>query len=452
MPEDQRRLVKDEDAAWTEFRSQSTEIFVLSFGYVMTGRREFADKARDLMLAYAAYDMWGPPKADHDIDLVASMPLSAMAVGYDWCYDALTDAQRQTLRQAMLKHAAIFAKASTGQEMAGYAYPWWFNHEFQNHGWVNYSGLGLAALAMLDEEPSAKDLLQPALKFYRGLFKKLSPDGSWHEGCGYWAYGLTWGLMFTEALRSRTGESVVDGDWPRNTVNWRLYMDIPDFQHNTLQFDDGPDDHSGWMAPYYLLARLVAQYGDGYAQTFLQNEAKTIDAQRHGDGHSFAGFAFLWYDPAVKPKALDDLPRRKSFPDGGYAVMRGGWAPTPPCWASAAPRRAAGRWSTAGRCSTATPLGTRTPTPTRCSSSPTAISWPSTPAATTTPRRPATTRYCSTAWARPATTATGGSSRRSPARSSISRPGRTGATSWARRPGRTPRPWGSSGSSGTSSR
>jgi hypothetical protein len=325
--ENQRRQQKDQERAWIDFRSQSTDLIPLSFAYLMTGERKYADSARQLMMDYVGYQTWGATnaKGEIEIDLTAAQTLGSLALGYDWCYDALGEPDRQAVRQAMLKYARLLALDSTGQERTGYVYPWWWNHEFQNHGWVNYSGLGMACLAMMDEEPEAGTLIAPAVKFYRGLYGKLGPDGAWHEGAGYWAFGLMAGLMYIDSLKTKCGESLYDAAWLRNTSAWRIYMDVPDFDRNCLQFDDGPEDHGAWMAPYYLLRRLGAQFRDGYAYALCDREEKAIDSHRKGDGHSYGALAFVWYDPSVTPKALSELPRRKQFTDGGYAVFRTGW-------------------------------------------------------------------------------------------------------------------------------
>lgn len=325
--EKERRQAKDQETAWIDFRSQSTDLIPLSFAYLMTGERKYADAARTLMMDYVGYQTWGEitAKGDIVIDLTAGQTLDNMALAYDWCYDALNDQDRQAIRQAMLKYARLLALDATGQERPGYGYAWWWNHEFQNHGWVNYSGLGMACLAMIDEEPEARTLIAPAMKFYRGLYGKLGPDGAWHEGPGYWAFGLVAGLIFTDSLKSKTGESLYTGDWLKNTATWRMYMDVPDFDRNCLQYDDFPYDHGAWMAPYYLLRRLGAEFRDGYAYAYCDREEEAIDSHRHGDGHAYGALGFVWYDPSVTPKPLSELPRRKQFADGGYAVFRTGW-------------------------------------------------------------------------------------------------------------------------------
>jgi hypothetical protein len=180
--ENQRRQQKDQERAWIDFRSQSIDLIPLSFAYLMTGEKKYADAARQLMMDYVGYQTWGTinAKGEIEIDLTAAQTLGSLALAYDWCYNALGEPDRQTVRQAMLKYARLLALDSTGQERTGYVYPWWWNHEYQNHGWVNYSGLGMACLAMMDEEPEARTLIAPAVKFYRGLYGKLGPDGAWH--------------------------------------------------------------------------------------------------------------------------------------------------------------------------------------------------------------------------------------------------------------------------------
>ena len=67
----------------------------LSAAYRFTGKQSYLQRAEKEMLAAAAFSDWNP---SHFLD-VAEMT-AALAIGYDWLYDGLSNATRPTIRQA----------------------------------------------------------------------------------------------------------------------------------------------------------------------------------------------------------------------------------------------------------------------------------------------------------------------------------------------------------------
>jgi len=70
----------------------------LSAAYRFTGKQSYLRRAEKEMLAAAAFSDWNP---SHFLD-VAEMT-AALAIGYDWLYDGLSNASRQTIRLAILE-------------------------------------------------------------------------------------------------------------------------------------------------------------------------------------------------------------------------------------------------------------------------------------------------------------------------------------------------------------
>lgn len=64
----------------------------------MTGDDQFKERAEQEMLAAAAFPDWNP---SHFLD-VGEMT-AALAIGYDWLYDALPPASRAIIRQAIVE-------------------------------------------------------------------------------------------------------------------------------------------------------------------------------------------------------------------------------------------------------------------------------------------------------------------------------------------------------------
>ena len=94
-----------------------------------------------------------------------------LAVTYDWLYPALTKAQRDRIRGALLSNAVLLVRGN-------YDYHWWANAYRCNWCGICFGGFGVACLALLTENPELVDgiaeLLRAAAAYAAGGMKALS--------------------------------------------------------------------------------------------------------------------------------------------------------------------------------------------------------------------------------------------------------------------------------------
>ncbi len=164
-------------------------VLTLAMAYHLTGDTEHVERCRTEMLAASRFSDWNP---SHFLD-VAEMTL-ALAVGYDWLYDQLDEATRAEIR------AAIVEK--------GVSLPF----ETRHNGWVNahnnwgqvcHGGLTAGALAVMEDEPDlAARTVHNALHHVTRSMESYSPNGSYPEGPGYWAYGTSYNVVLIAALEA----------------------------------------------------------------------------------------------------------------------------------------------------------------------------------------------------------------------------------------------------------
>ncbi len=166
----------------------------LVLAYRSTGDTAFAYRAEQELLAAAAFSDWNP---DHFLD-VAEMA-AALAIGYDWLFDALPAPSRAAIRAALVEKALrpglAFAATNRGWPVAE-----------NNWNQVCWSGLALAALAVADEEPElARETLSAARTHLGHGLAPYAPDGVYPEGPGYWGYGTTYTVLLLAALETALG-------------------------------------------------------------------------------------------------------------------------------------------------------------------------------------------------------------------------------------------------------
>src|SRR5262249_16281651 len=73
-------------------------VMTLAMAFHLPGKKQYADRGRQEMLAAARFSDWNP---SHFLD-VAEMTCG-LAIGYDWLYDQLDDGNRREIRAAIVE-------------------------------------------------------------------------------------------------------------------------------------------------------------------------------------------------------------------------------------------------------------------------------------------------------------------------------------------------------------
>ncbi len=172
-------------------REAVRRIQLYCFAYRVTGEKVFLDRAQTELLNLAAFKDWNP---SHFLD-VAEMT-TAVALGYDWLFDALPATTRATLKQAIIEKGI----------RPGLAVKKGWVTTINNWNQVCFGGLTLGALAIADENPEiAREILARAQKNISYGLKSYVPSGIYPEGPGYWGYGTTYQVVMISALQTALG-------------------------------------------------------------------------------------------------------------------------------------------------------------------------------------------------------------------------------------------------------
>jgi len=162
----------------------------LSAAYRLTQQRAYLERAEKELLAASGFSDWHP---SHFLD-VAEMT-AALAIGYDWLYDDLSEESRQAIGGAILEKGLKPSLKHTG---------WVRGHNNWNQ--VCNGGITVGALAIMEEEPElAQSLVHRAINGVQAVMKYYEPDGAYPEGPGYWVYGTSYNVILLAALESVLG-------------------------------------------------------------------------------------------------------------------------------------------------------------------------------------------------------------------------------------------------------
>ena len=165
---------------------------ILAMAYHLTGDLRHVRRCEREMLAVAEFDDFNP---SHFLD-VAEMTF-ALAIGYDWLYDQLDEASRETIRTAIIEK--------------GVELPFTTRHKgwvrsTNNWGQVCHGGLTAGALAVMEHEPKlAAKTVHNALHNVTQSMRSYEPNGSYPEGPGYWSYGTGYNVVLIGLIESVLG-------------------------------------------------------------------------------------------------------------------------------------------------------------------------------------------------------------------------------------------------------
>lgn len=173
-------------------REALRRLFFLSYAYRISGQDKYLKRAEQEMLTIAAFSDWNP---SHFLD-VGEMTM-AMAIGYDWLYDGLSETSRTQIKAA-IRQKGIDASLVPSQNS-------WLK---ASHNWnqVCNAGMVFGAMAVYEDDPTlAKSIINRAIDSVVLPMGDYAPDGAYPEGYSYWGYGTSFNVMLVSALETLFG-------------------------------------------------------------------------------------------------------------------------------------------------------------------------------------------------------------------------------------------------------
>lgn len=276
----------------------ASRVKVLALLYKIKSDQRYIDRIWADLESAAGFKHWNP---DHFLDV--AVMASAFAIAYDWLYDDWTDAQRTTIREAIVKHAIKPGLRAYDTNI------WWTRTKI-NWNQVCNGGLIMSALAIADEEPplSAK-MIDHAAKALPISMKRYAPDGGYDEGPGYWGFGTIYNVLAIASLQSAIGHDFDLGQAPGFDVTGSFPVQMTGPTGKAFNFGDGKAKTPKSPAMFYFAKRYDQP---GYAKF----------AAEHNRG---GALDLLWYDLAVVAMDAQPLPLAQVFKSAGVGVLRSAW-------------------------------------------------------------------------------------------------------------------------------
>lgn len=296
----------------------------LAVAYRLNGERKYLDKAKAQLMALAGWDLNGPTRRSYN-DEAAFRVTTALAWGYDWLYEELTEEERAAVRFALLER---------GRELYHLVHEGISIHTklLDSHGVRSLSmTLVPAALALFGEAPEAEEWLNYTVEYFFTLFTPWGgDDGGWAEGPAYWQSGVS---FFTEAISllwHATGLNAFARPFFQNTGNFILNTYCQDTRF--MAFGDMSDlgDYPGMKAGFTMrILSAVTQNPNAPLYAWYCDQAKERGKGTENMFYNYGWWNFdfdelffrLLYPGAPAPQVPSNALTVTQFPHIGWVTI-----------------------------------------------------------------------------------------------------------------------------------
>jgi Domain of unknown function (DUF4962) len=156
-----------------------------TFAYAIERDPRYLEAARRWLLTIIKYDPWGYTFRTPNVDLPPAHLLYAVGFAYDALYNDLTTAERDAVRAKLARQARLMYEFFSYKPGKKYSYS-------QNHTFIPMAGLGVAAFALMDEEPDAEQWARLARAVFERVLTTFGTDGYYYEGFHYSVFSVHW--------------------------------------------------------------------------------------------------------------------------------------------------------------------------------------------------------------------------------------------------------------------
>jgi hypothetical protein len=289
-----------------------------AFVFAFTGDREVGQKAKEAMLMFARFRQWQNPWFLNR-NMYTYYPVGlwtyAMGIGYDFLYPLFTPEERTLIRKAVMEKAIIPH------------YRDWVElnrkpSQVTNHIGMNSTGMLLAALAFLGEDPENPDM-EPYLSGILAKYKAhidagYRPDGSYAEPEAYAGTDTQDLTICLSALERNLGIDWTTTTPVKNAYLYQLYLATANGR-GCPAFGDGGRDWGFSLRNLHLWLAHRLKDPSAMERYRWQTESGAF-------APSYTFFDFLWYpDQSIPSRPITDYPPSHWFRSKGNAVFRSGW-------------------------------------------------------------------------------------------------------------------------------
>lgn len=278
---------------WTS-RAYVLRLGTLSLAYRLYGEQKYLDAANKTLLWVCGYKDWDPK---HYLD-TAEMT-TAVAIAYDWLFDALPETTRKIIKGSIYKNAISnvlreYEKGGPGS---------WAKRE-TNWNVVCNTGMTLGALAVAEDYPEeAETILKNAAHYMPNCLKHFAPDGVCYEGPAYWGYTNSYLSLYLKAVSDNGGDQGGIGELPGVSRTALFYKRTLTPSGQRFNFGNASTEEVMNTPAFFFFSRRYQQ--PEVAEWFRKEIEKTI--KQNQPIHQLFFLSLPWFNPA-SPTQNENIP------------------------------------------------------------------------------------------------------------------------------------------------
>ena len=270
----------------------------LAIGGKVTGDAAMTVRAKEWLLEVASWDPMGVTSRAYT-DEWAYRVCNALAWGYDWLHDQLSEEERTIVRAALLERTRDIAEhAILNAKIHLFPYD---SHAVRSVSLV----IVPACIALLgdDEDDEARDWLNYCIEFLSTVYSPWGDsDGGWAEGTHYWMMGIAYLIDAANRLKSYMGLDLYKRPFFQNTGDFPLYCKAPNTRRATMG-DDSTMGDLPCVKTGLNLRQFAGATGNGAYQWYCNENLRT------NPGTEMAFYNWGWWDTN-----FDELVFQTDFP------------------------------------------------------------------------------------------------------------------------------------------
>ncbi|MBN7808700.1 alginate lyase (plasmid) [Agrobacterium rosae] len=284
-------------------------------------RDDLLDASRDWLLAVAAWDPNGATSRAYN-DEAGFRVVVALAWGYDWLYDHLTEEERDKVRTVLLRRTREVADHVTAHARI-HVFP------YDSHAVRSLSAvLTPACIALAGESEEAGEWFDYTVEFLATLYSPWAgTDGGWAEGPHYWMTGMAYLIEAANLIRSYIDYDLYQRPFFKNTGRFPIYTKAPGTRRAGFGDDSTMGDLPGLKVGYNV-RQFAGVTGNGHYQWYFDR----IKADAAGTEMAFYNYG--WWDlnfddlvyrhdyGQVEPTSPASLPSLAVFDDIGWVAIQ----------------------------------------------------------------------------------------------------------------------------------
>lgn len=280
----------------------------LAIGGKVTNNAEMTARAKEWLLEAASWNPMGVTSRAYT-DEWAYRVCNALAWGYDWLHDDLSEVERQTVRASLLERTRDIAEhAILNAKIHLFPYD---SHAVRSVSLV----IVPSCIALLgdDENDEARDWLNYCIEFLSTVYSPWGDsDGGWAEGTNYWMMGIAYLIDAANRLKSYTGIDLYQRPFLQNTGDFPLYCKAPNTRRSTFG-DDSTQGDLPCIKTGLNMRQFAGTTGKGEYQWYCEENL------RLNPGTEGAFYNWGWWDTN-----FDELVFQTDFPVVEATPPKGG--------------------------------------------------------------------------------------------------------------------------------